>query len=69
MRLTLNAFLTPGGVMQAPGRRGEDPSGGSSHGGWSSPRGDQGLAAAMAGWFASSADLPVGQNSPASEQM
>jgi dihydrofolate reductase len=52
MRLTLHAFLTLDGVMQAPGGPGEDEEGGFQHGGWSFPYGDASFAAAMAGWFA-----------------
>jgi dihydrofolate reductase len=51
MRLTLHAFLTLDGVMQAPGGPDEDRSGGFAHGGWSFPYGDADFGATMAGWF------------------
>jgi len=38
--IIVNAFLTLDGVMQAPGRPGEDPEGGFVHGGWQAPYAD-----------------------------
>src|SRR5438876_4825658 len=36
-KVTVNMSLTLDGVMQAPGRPGEDPRGGFEHGGWAMP--------------------------------
>lgn len=52
MRLTLTTFLTLDGVVQAPGGRDENPSGGFEHGGWLVPYADDDMMQAMAGFFA-----------------
>jgi dihydrofolate reductase len=51
VRLTLTMFVTLDGVVQAPGGRDEDPSGGFEHGGWLVPYFDDDMAQAMAGFF------------------
>ena len=51
MRLTLHAFLTLDGVVQAPGGPDEDVEGGFRFGGWSFPYGDEDFGRIMAGWF------------------
>jgi dihydrofolate reductase len=61
MRLTLHAFLTLDGVMQAPGVPDEDLDGGFEHGGWSFPYADEDFGAAMAGWFASAGAFLLGR--------
>ncbi|HKR97945.1 MAG TPA: dihydrofolate reductase family protein [Candidatus Dormibacteraeota bacterium] len=51
MKLTLHAFLTLDGVIQAPGGPGEDESGGFQHGGWQARYGDDEGGALIVGWF------------------
>jgi dihydrofolate reductase len=43
-KITVNMSLTLDGVMQAPGRAGEDPRGGFEHGGWATPYFDPAMA-------------------------
>ena len=45
MKLTVQAFLTLDGVMQAPGGPQEDPSHGFTHGGWQAPFDDPAIGA------------------------
>jgi dihydrofolate reductase len=51
MKLTLHAFVTLDGVMQAPGGPEEDRDGGFEHGGWSYHYGDEDFGAAIVSWF------------------
>ena len=52
MKLTVTTFQTLDGVMQAPGGREEDPSGGFEHGGWLVPHDDPEFGAFMDETFA-----------------
>lgn len=51
MRLTLTAFLTLDGVMQAPGAPDEDSRGGFDHGGWQFPYAHDEDFSLVAEWF------------------
>jgi dihydrofolate reductase len=51
MKLTLHAFVTLDGVMQAPGGPDEDRDGDFEHGGWSYHYGDEDFGATVVSWF------------------
>ena len=55
-KLTVNAFATLDGVMQAPGGPEEDPTGGFAHGGWSAGYWDE----AMGAWMGEFMGKPFG---------
>jgi dihydrofolate reductase len=59
--LTVNAFLTLDGVMQAPGGPEEDPSGGFEHGGWSVGYWDEQIERAMGESMSPPFDLVLGR--------
>jgi dihydrofolate reductase len=61
VRLTVHAFLTLDGVIQAPGTPDEDRDDGFAHGGWSFPYADKAFDAAMAGWFAHAGAFLLGR--------
>src|SRR5579862_6959252 len=51
MKLTLHTFLSVDGVMQAPGRQGEDDEGNFMHGGWAFSYDDDEASATIRSWF------------------
>jgi dihydrofolate reductase len=61
MRLTLNAFLSLDGVVQAPGGPDEDRDGQFEHGGWTFPYGDEQSGAIITGWFENAAAFLLGR--------
>jgi dihydrofolate reductase len=61
MRLTVTAFLTLDGVVQAPGLPDEDPSDGFGHGGWQAPYVDEDLGRLFTEWFASADEFLLGR--------
>lgn len=59
--LAILTFLTLDGVMQAPGNREEDPSGGFIHGGWSAKYWDEVMEQVMVEAMAAPYDLLLGR--------
>jgi dihydrofolate reductase len=60
-RLVVINHLTLDGVMQAPGRPGEDLRDGFEHGGWAQPRNDAVMADTMSRRFPAGAELLLGR--------
>ena len=60
-KLTMTAFVSLDGVMQAPGGPGEDSSGGFKYGGWTAPYGDSELLASMLQWFSQAGSFLLGR--------
>jgi dihydrofolate reductase len=61
MRLTLNAFLSLDGVVQAPGGSEEDRDGQFEHGGWTFPYGDEQSGALITRWFGNAGAFLLGR--------
>lgn len=55
------AFTSLDGVMQAPGGKGEDPTGGFAHEGWLAPVGDDAIDATLGALFGQPFDLLLGR--------
>jgi dihydrofolate reductase len=60
-RLIVNTFVTLDGVMQAPGGPEEDPTGGFTHGGWSTSYWDEAMGARMGEFMGKPFDLLLGR--------
>jgi dihydrofolate reductase len=60
-KLTVKAFVTLDGVMQAPGGPEEDPSGGFAHGGWGVPHFDELMGQTIGESMADPFDLLLGR--------
>ena len=61
MRLSVNVFVSVDGVMQGPGARDEDPSGGFARGGWAVPHIDEDFGQIVDSWFARADAILLGR--------